>query len=57
MGIPHLHRGIGLRKLRDDYFEIRVGLKARLVFENTPTGLFFEFLGNHDEVKRFLKSL
>jgi len=56
MGHPHSHKGVGLRKLQDDYYEIRVGLKQRLVFENTPEALVFEFLGDHDEVKRFLKS-
>ncbi|MBM3883274.1 MAG: hypothetical protein FJ387_26775 [Verrucomicrobia bacterium] len=55
LGQPHLHRGIGLRKLRDDWYEIRLGLKLRLVFENTPDALVFEFLGDHDDVKRFLK--
>jgi len=56
LGQPHLHRGAGLRKLRDDWYEIRVGLKLRLVFENSPEALIFEFLGDHDDVKRFLKS-
>lgn len=56
MGHPHLHKGIGLRKLQDVYYEIRVGFKQRLVFENTLEVLIFEFLGDHDEVKRFLKS-
>lgn len=55
MGQPHLHRGIGLRKLRDEWYEIRVGLKLRLVFENTPHALSFEFLGDHDDVRNFLK--
>ncbi|MBI2925305.1 MAG: hypothetical protein HYY24_06320 [Verrucomicrobia bacterium] len=55
LGQPHLHRGVGLRKLRDDWYEIRVGLKLRLVFENTSEALVFEFLGDHDDVKRFLK--
>ncbi len=54
-GWPHLHKGAGLRKLRAEYFEARIGLKERLVFENTPEALVFEFMGNHDEVKRFLK--
>ncbi len=31
LGQPHLHKGLGLRKLQDDYFEIRVGLKPRLL--------------------------
>jgi DNA-binding helix-hairpin-helix protein with protein kinase domain len=56
MGEPHLRKGAGLRKLRNDYFEVRVGLKERLVFENTETALVFELIGNHEDVKRFLKS-
>ena len=55
VGWPHLHKGAGLRKLRDEYFEARMGLKERLLFENTPEAMVFEFIGNHDEVKRFLK--
>ncbi len=56
MGWPHLHKGAGLRKLRDEYYEARIGRKERLLFENTPGALVFEFIGNHDEIKRFLKS-
>ncbi len=55
IGWPHLHKGVGLRKLRDEYFEARTSLKERLIFENAPEALVFEFMGNHDEVKRFLK--
>jgi mRNA-degrading endonuclease RelE of RelBE toxin-antitoxin system len=56
IGWPHLHKGAGLRKLRDDYFEARVGLKERLVFENTQEAIVFEVIGDHDEVKRFLRN-
>jgi hypothetical protein len=56
IGQPHLHKGIGLRKLQDDFLEIRVGLKQRLVFENTDEALVFEILGDHDDVKNFLKA-
>ncbi len=56
IGWPHLHKSPGLRKLRDEYFEARLGLKERLLIENTPEVLVFEFIGNHDALKRFLKS-
>ncbi|MEK7684140.1 MAG: hypothetical protein AAB466_01815 [Verrucomicrobiota bacterium] len=56
VGQSHLHKGLGLRKLQDDYFEIRAGLKLRLVFDNTPSELVFEMLGDPDDVKKFLKS-
>ena len=54
LGQPHLHHGLGLRKLRDDWYETRIGLKLRLVFENTSEALVFELLGDHDDVKHFL---
>ena len=56
IGQPHLHKGLGLRKLHENIYEIRVGLKERLVFENLADELVFEFLGDHDGVKNFLKS-
>lgn len=56
IGWPHLHKGAGLRKLRDEFFEVRIGLKERLIFENTHAALVFEMIGNHDDVKRFLKN-
>lgn len=56
LGQPHLHKGIGLQKLTRDLYEIRVGLKLRLVFSQTKSTLRFKMMGNHDEVQRFLKT-
>jgi hypothetical protein len=56
MGRPHRHAGIGLRKLRGAFSEGRAGLKLRLVFEILNDGmLYFHLLGDHDEVRNFLK--
>jgi mRNA-degrading endonuclease RelE of RelBE toxin-antitoxin system len=55
IGQPHRHLGLGLRKLRDDFYEIRLGLKRRLIFQDTAEALVFEFLGTHDEARRFLR--
>jgi hypothetical protein len=55
-GQPHQHRGLGVRPLREDYYELRLGLNQHLVFSNSEAGLVCEALGNHDDVKRFLKS-
>jgi len=55
-GQPHPHRGLGIRPLRHDYYEVRIGLKQRLVFLNAPDGLVCELIGSHDDVKRFLKT-
>jgi hypothetical protein len=56
-GQPHLHGGAGLRALRSGVYECRLNLRQRLVFTLEPGSLYFHFMGNHDEVNRFLKSL
>jgi hypothetical protein len=56
-GKPHRHAGSGVRKLREGYYEVRLGLGQRLIFEDRGHALHFKLLGNHDEVRRFLKRL
>ena len=56
-GRPHIHSGLGIRKLHGDIFECRAGLKLRLVFRNLKESIRFEFLGNHDEVAREWRKL
>jgi len=55
-GHPHLHSGTGLRALKSGVYECRLNLRQRLVFTLEPGSLYFHFMGNHDEVNRFLKS-
>jgi hypothetical protein len=57
-GRPHLHSGIGIRRLTRTIFECRVGLDDRLafLFIATPPELQFFFLGNHDEIRRLIRS-
>jgi hypothetical protein len=55
-GKPHLHGGVGIRRLAAQLYESRVGLQERLIFQNLETGLHFHFLGSHDEVQKFLRS-
>jgi len=39
------------------YFECRSGLHTRLVFKVLGSeALHFVFMGNHDEIRRFIKS-
>jgi mRNA-degrading endonuclease RelE of RelBE toxin-antitoxin system len=54
-GIPHLHSGVGIRRLRDTLFECRVGLKLRLLFNAEPGVLSFTDLATHDEVRKIIK--
>jgi hypothetical protein len=56
-GQPHLHGGTGLRALRSGVYECRLNLRQRFVFTLEPGSLYFHFMGNHDEVNRFLKNL
>ena len=56
-GRPHLHAGLGLRRLRDNVFEFRASQSIRVVFLFLKPRLFrLEMCGDHDEVRAWLKS-
>jgi hypothetical protein len=55
-GRPHVHSGLGIRKLGNRLFECRGSLALRFIFQDRADDLFISFLGNHDEVKALLKS-
>ena len=55
-GRPHLHSGLGIRKLGDKIFECRGNASLRFIFQDRPSDLFVSFLGNHDEVKAVLQN-
>lgn len=55
-GRPHLHGGIGLRLIGKRHFECRVGLALRLIFRREGDSLLFVFAGDHEEVRRYLRS-
>jgi hypothetical protein len=55
-GRPHVHSGLGIRKLGERLFECRGSLTLRFIFQGRPADLFISFLGSHDEVKALLRS-
>ena len=55
-GQPHVHSGIGIRKLGQRLFECRGNRALRFLFVNFDDSLEVRFLGTHDEVQRELKS-
>jgi mRNA-degrading endonuclease RelE of RelBE toxin-antitoxin system len=55
-GTPHLHSGLGIRRLRDSLFECRVGLKLRLVFDAEPGVLTFNDPGTHDAIRKLVRN-
>ena len=50
-----LSKGLGLRNLRKNYWEIRKGLKLRIIFHWQDDFVEFLLAGSHDDIKRFLK--
>ncbi|MBI4626113.1 MAG: hypothetical protein HY736_23195 [Verrucomicrobia bacterium] len=55
-GRPHIHSGLGLRQLKRGVYEARVGLHLRAVFTQEDDGaLHVRLLGNHDDVRRYLR--
>ncbi|MEW6008880.1 MAG: hypothetical protein AB1629_04520 [Candidatus Omnitrophota bacterium] len=49
--------GLGLKHLRRDFWEIRTGLKIRILFKFSSDLIEFIIVGTHDDIKRYLKSL
>ena len=52
----HLHKGIGLKRLRGDFWEVRRGIKTRIIFRWDKDLVEFVLAGGHDDVRRFLKN-
>lgn len=55
-GRPHVHAGIGIRKLGRNLFECRGNRSLRYLFMNFDDCLEVRFLGDHDEIRRQLRS-
>jgi hypothetical protein len=55
-GNPHLHSGLGIRRLRKDLFECRAGLRWRLVFFAEKGLLTACDPMTHDEIKAWLRT-
>ncbi len=54
-GDPHRHRGLGLRQLTHDAYEVRVTLALRIVLTQETDGLYAFDIMDHDELRRWLK--
>ena len=50
---PH---GLGLKRLHRRYWEIRVGLDTRVLVELGSNRLTVIFVGDHDDIRRWLRS-
>lgn len=52
-----IHKGIGLKRLKGDYWEIRKGLKARILFRWEGDLVEFVLTGDHNDIKRYLQNI
>ena len=50
---PH---GLGLKRLQRSFWEIRVGLSARILFELGQDCVNFVIVGNHDDIRRWIRT-
>jgi hypothetical protein len=48
-------QGLGLRRLRGDFWEVRAGLSDRIMFRLIGDLVEFVVVGNHDEIRRALR--
>jgi len=50
-------KGIRLKRLRKDYWEVSTTMKERILFKLTGDLIQFTLAGKHDHIKRFLKRM
>ncbi|MBI5245181.1 MAG: hypothetical protein HY922_16075 [Elusimicrobia bacterium] len=48
--------GLGLKHLRDDFYEFRAGLHDRVLFQRAGDAILYLLYGSHDAIRRFLKT-
>ncbi len=47
--------GLGLKKVYKNYWEIRIDIRYRIIFEFYGGGINIVFVGDHKEIKQFLR--
>ena len=48
--------GLGFKKINHDKFEFRIDIRLRVVFKQDREAVYFVLAGDHDDVKRYLKT-
>ena len=52
----HMPAGLGFKKINSDKYEIRVDLKTRIALKSEGDTLTGHLIGNHEQIKDFLKN-
>ncbi len=50
-------QGLGLKKIRKNFWEIRTNIKDRILFRVKNGVVEFIIVGKHDEIRKYLKLL
>ena len=50
------HKGIGLKRLKGNFWETRKGLKTRILFRWQSDLVEFILAGDHNDIKRYLRN-
>jgi hypothetical protein len=56
-GRPHLHAGLGIRRLGHDIFEFRASLALRGLFYWAAGRIYVDRLGSHDDLQNYLRNV
>ena len=54
-GNAELRKGLRLKRLYEDIYEISEGMKLRVIFRWEKDSVTFILAGSHDQIKKFLK--
>jgi hypothetical protein len=54
-GDRDLSTGLGLKYLRKNFWEIRKGLKLRILFRWSADHIEFVLAGSHEDIRRYIK--
>lgn len=50
-------KGIGLKRLKGNFWETRAGLRARILFRWKEDLVEFVLAGDHDDIRRYLRNI
>jgi len=51
-----VYKGIGLKRLKGNFWEARKGIKARILFRWEGDLVEFVLAGDHEDIRRYLKN-
>ena len=50
-----LPKGLGLKKINKDKYEIRVDISLRIIIKMEREDIYLVLIGSHEDIKRYLK--